>query len=564
MKLMDWEIWHTYSTYFTAPIRNLDEAAESLVDNGVARCAFVSSGSIYWCDDGVTKKGNASVELSTDRRHSKINIESTSADPFVFESFLDACYLKFIELQQFGEGNNVQSPYIRAFVGEYWLTAENNRTYIYPNIKLYSSGVILVEMRILSPDEAISLERFIDEHVNLSMQAFTEVWIPPKLVYPILKGEHLYINGKVTIPQSIRFRLQESGIQSYIESNSMLSDNGEFRFDLVPILKRQNNDKLPEGLIDESSIAPVTQLDLAVAIVGATCVSISASHSWPLTSFRQADIPARIGESWTCKPHIHISRHEEQKTNAADNEKSHKDSFGWVMGRLVEEPFNIGRTFLPKDSRIFNDYSAYVDLQGSLWVWSTSGVQEVIDSSVSTIFPTQELACVFENQPKVEYLEYVYMLHLRLLNRIGQTRSSYDVFELHNDFLELKLGLRESSVFGETRDLLTNGWQKLGIPAVQEGILESIEIRKVLFSTINESRAEGLALFVAVTLGFLSLPAFASSLIEPLWSYFGLWLPLDPASSQLFIFVVSSIFIASILFFGSRIIFKRNRIRRQR
>jgi hypothetical protein len=44
MLLNDWDIWHTYATYFTRPVQDLDKAARLLVTHRVAECAVRRDG----------------------------------------------------------------------------------------------------------------------------------------------------------------------------------------------------------------------------------------------------------------------------------------------------------------------------------------------------------------------------------------------------------------------------------------------------------------------------------------------------------------------------------------
>ena len=50
MQLVDWNLYHSFSTYFTASI-GLDEAAKALVDADVAVLAFRPDGRIWFKKD---------------------------------------------------------------------------------------------------------------------------------------------------------------------------------------------------------------------------------------------------------------------------------------------------------------------------------------------------------------------------------------------------------------------------------------------------------------------------------------------------------------------------------
>jgi hypothetical protein len=48
MKLHEWEIWHTYSTYVESTDIDLADCAERLVEGGLAEFVTLRSGESFW------------------------------------------------------------------------------------------------------------------------------------------------------------------------------------------------------------------------------------------------------------------------------------------------------------------------------------------------------------------------------------------------------------------------------------------------------------------------------------------------------------------------------------
>jgi hypothetical protein len=68
MMLNDWDIWHTYATYFTRPIHDLDRAARLLITSGVAECVVLRDGHFYWRSEDRLQAGFSSVHLHPPRK----------------------------------------------------------------------------------------------------------------------------------------------------------------------------------------------------------------------------------------------------------------------------------------------------------------------------------------------------------------------------------------------------------------------------------------------------------------------------------------------------------------
>jgi len=182
MKLYDWDIWHTYATYFTKSIPDLDKAAQRLVRYSVAECAVLRDGRFYWWSDNRLQSGTSAVLLHPSRRTATTTVTSGYPPGFAGEALQQALVFRFAEKRLLGEAGQLPPPYVRAYVGECRLRSESELFIVYPIVTLYETGVVLVEMRLFAPDETIEHPTFITRYVNLFESAFYEIWTSPGIV----------------------------------------------------------------------------------------------------------------------------------------------------------------------------------------------------------------------------------------------------------------------------------------------------------------------------------------------------------------------------------------------
>jgi hypothetical protein len=63
MILKEWEIWHTFASYFVDSINDLEMAARNMVASGLIRSAFLDNGDYFWLDKSQVQKGHMDITL---------------------------------------------------------------------------------------------------------------------------------------------------------------------------------------------------------------------------------------------------------------------------------------------------------------------------------------------------------------------------------------------------------------------------------------------------------------------------------------------------------------------
>ena len=106
-----------------------------------------------------------------------IKIKTPIPEGYAREALFDSAYFRFAELKQFDRAKNFPPRYIRGYLGECMLISKDFTYTVYPMIKLYSTGVILVEIRVICPKVEIGMERFVEEYLNLYKRSFDNALI---------------------------------------------------------------------------------------------------------------------------------------------------------------------------------------------------------------------------------------------------------------------------------------------------------------------------------------------------------------------------------------------------
>ena len=141
MRIHEWEVWHTYTTYLHVTKVDLDEAARSLVESGIALCAMLRNGRTYWSSSQKVCSGNTTVESDEFGGTTTCSMEydpgcNESLDGFASEAWYQAAYFRHAETRVFGKDRHLPSPYLRAFLGQCNLTSTTkpkSKVFLYPN-----------------------------------------------------------------------------------------------------------------------------------------------------------------------------------------------------------------------------------------------------------------------------------------------------------------------------------------------------------------------------------------------------------------------------------------------
>lgn len=120
MQLLEWEIWHTYTSYLKYIDVDLIYLANQLVESGMAYLALHRDGKTVWRVKEHTGRGPTAITLYPPGNRGKFTLEredGVELADFALEAWWQACYFRMSELRLFGTTTPLPHPYVRLILG---------------------------------------------------------------------------------------------------------------------------------------------------------------------------------------------------------------------------------------------------------------------------------------------------------------------------------------------------------------------------------------------------------------------------------------------------------------
>jgi hypothetical protein len=505
LEIEEWEIWHTYTTYFEATEIDLSETARRLVAADVAECAMLRDGRTYWRSDAAVSSGSTEIDVDSVTGESTFRLRFDDGckkpEGFALEAWGQASYFLISERKVLGDDTALPPPYLRAYLGKCRLVTAPSKDEptsqldLYPVLILYESGVLIVEFRMIGPESITELSHFITGGVNLFKYRFDSVEVSPGLAsfatrayYQSARRWNLY--------HRLQLMWLQAGHDIAVKQRTQKQEDDAFSFNLAPLSGSEGNDLKAIALTifhTVSFIAGGPRMGLRFLVWGQVP-------------------PPSVGEFWSGRPHIHLVRFQNQGKTAAENELRHGADFGRIVCRVPILDEAQARRTLPTNARMFQDYGAYVTSATSLWVWSTDG----LSAQAGSMDPNRG-NLIYERQVLVEILEYGYMLHRSLYHRVEKFATTAEVISVRRQIVQMQRMMREASHSGEIRDLLENGWKEMALPSLISEIDAGLRLRESETQSIEALRSTRVGWALTVVFGFVAVPTLADQVVIPIW-----------------------------------------------
>lgn len=535
-----WEIWYTFSTYFESRVDDLESVARTLVELEISDCVVLSNGQTFCRLDEEMVSGETILKVSGDLKQASARFDTDSElelTGYARETWLIGVQFLFAEARQISPGMELPTPHLRAFLKPIVLIKEEERiSRIYPVIILYKSGILIIEFRLIGPNEPVPLDEFIAEYVNIQQCNYDLAFVSPMISALASEAYHTFFSPPTNITERLKFLRAKEKQKSALRELTQTIRIGDFNFNVAP---------LPKSDSEET----VTSIALTLfSIFGLITQKPTSSVNFLLKG--SSSLPS-IGNYWSGRPHIHLISYSDQQDTSSGNEEIHREAFGKMLARVSETTGSFSE-YVPLDARKFEDYSAYITSSVTLWVWSNSGIDKQkpwIDINNGHL--------IYEHQTQVELLEYGFMLHKSLVEKSGKLKDFSGILAARKDLVELKAKMLETTPFGEVRDLLIKGWEKMNVEAMQGQILENLSILESEVKLIESKKSD--AFRVALTVfGFVLSASFAKSVAAPLWKTFDWGLPQDSIYSDLYLFGLSTFSVIALVLFIRFLIYRQN------
>jgi len=505
MLLKEWEIWDTYSTFFIDSINDLKDVALNLTQAGLLKYSLLDDGVYFWQEGDAILSGEAKVLLEPNRSEASFNFNQKISDDYALETFLESLYFRFAELKQFGQNKRFSTGYIRGHIGECRLVTDTYTYSIYPSIKLYATGVLLVDFRIIHPNTLVSTKEFIEEFLSLHKMRFRNILVPPSLH---INGQHAF-----TASEKLRWPLYRFGswlvdkeITKYVNQNTVKEKSDGFDFEFVPLW--EDKEKTNETIESNGFLLE----DLVLTIFQSVSVAAMGLRRGKSLIFSGPNKSLNLGSRWRGHPHIHLIKFNGQADLAQQNEIKFKNDFGWIMAGLYEKPKEFGKKYLPPNSRELSDYGVYIANQATLWVWSKVGLNEMKKWEI----PNRG-HFVYLHQSICEMLDYGFSLHQRMLELVSNLNTFDEALNAKQTLVNLETEMQNLSPYGEISDLLRQGWNSMGVDRLRIAISEIIALKQTQASDTEERQNFRWQFALTILFGSLAIPELARSIIKPLW-----------------------------------------------
>ncbi|MDV3002861.1 MAG: hypothetical protein N5P05_004516 (plasmid) [Chroococcopsis gigantea SAG 12.99] len=538
--LKQWEIWYTFSTYLKTDINNLETVAKLLAESEIADCCIISSGETFCRTDNGIISGKTVIDLSGDFKKVSAKFKANSGEaadftPYARETWLIGVQFLYGEARQISQGNELPTQHLRAFLKPISLVKKGERISIfYPIIVLYQNGILLIEFRIIGSDDAIEISDFIRNYVNIYQYDYDYAIVPTAISILAPEVYQHYSNSKLNIFHRVGFLKNKKKHKEALQALSKKVKFGNFEFETAPLFATENKETITSiaqtlfTIVGFFAKSPISYIDLLVKGI--------------------PQLP-EIGKYWIGRPHIHLMQHSNQLDSSSSNEELNKKFFGQILARVPEAngDFSI---YLPLNSRRFEDYAAYITLAGTLWVWSKSGLENQKQS-----MDINRGNLIYERQIQVELLEYGFILYRSLIEKSRTLKEYPSILVIRRELNELKSKMLETTPYGEVRELLSKGWEQMGLEAMQSQISENLSILESEIKFIESKQSDSFKALLTI-FGLIASASFAKSVVSPIWKGFSIWLPLNENWAELFLVGVSAILIIFIVLFLKRFIYR--------
>ncbi len=397
MKIKQWNIWYSYSTFFLEDDYDLEKVAYKLVELDLCPLVLSQDLKIWWKEDEEVKQ--TTIDFSKFDIHGfKANFPKIS-DGYILEGLNQFLIMWHAEANLLDEKYRSSFEYIRGFMNPCKLKSGERPILMYPYLKLYNNGTVNLTFRQISPEFEYLIDSFIEHEVNLFKSYFEEMETSPDIMK--LSGRYSVYTGQV--PLSLNLYRKRSLIfkemDRDIEKNTRFVKEGDFSFYYTNTIPDKNKKRTLDDLYG----------------------FFTSALAFAMNTNKKGEIPFsdglkyNFGNYWTVRPSIYIIDFINQPYTAANISKNFSNQLGKIMARSYMPFYMDFSKFLGKNLREFDDYCLYMNKAITLWVFSKSGIRNFSKKE------DPNLSFLYEKQVQVELID-----HLNIsLKRLFET--SYDL-----------------------------------------------------------------------------------------------------------------------------------------
>lgn len=437
MKIKDFDIWYSYSSYFIDSLKNIDLLAKNLIENKICDIIYFSNDKILYSNNGVIINKKIDIEQNKYDSIGKITLPDGLGD-YQLEGVYQSSSMKIAENSLFTDVFSYNNSYIRGFVSEFSIKCNNSILNLYPQLKIYNNGIIILTFRMIAGDRVLDIEDFLNNRINLHSAIFEDIFIPKeisKLIVFILMGKKNK-NKKI--------------IEKWTEKIKIDSDNEDFNFEKCSI----------KEILKLLDYEPILNFDFIKTIIFDNII---------FSCIKDND----FGNYWLGRPTIYLLDYENQPNKSDEIIKIFDKEIASILSRGTLESIKNHKKLLQKDMRDFNDYSYFASKASSLFIYSKEGIK---GNRVFSDLNRGHL--IYDKQIIEEAMLYYFLSYKKeeeIVNRINNYPSIIKQKRYIKDF---EFGIEDISYYGEIDEILLNFQNIFKIRKIKDNIDASLKLKE--------------------------------------------------------------------------------------
>ncbi len=517
MELKDWDIWHSYSSYFLDELvnskENLSTIATRLVNSEICPLVVSSNVNFWYKENGEVKKSKFDIkELKLNKAQFKVL--KRPKEGYSLNLLEQSFSMWHSEWKLFSDEYRDSYPYIRCYLNACYLKFGLRTRALYPQIKIYSNGVFILSFREISSKESYYLEPFIENEINIPNLDLDNILVPPELLKQANLGSlndlplfELYLKRD-------EFREESKKFKELIDSKTQIKDDGDFTFKITPM-----------NIYDEGY--KLTLFDLIELIIHNLFFAVNRNN-------RISRIETNYIGGFTLRPSVYILDYKDQPITNKEILTKFGEALGKIMARSTNFEFENVKKFLDKNLRIYPDYTLHMNQALTLWTMSKKGLEQLQDDD-----PNRH-SIILEKQVQVESIEHLYMSHERLFEISSMLTVPYkSVLKDQLRLLDLESIVTDKmSKFGEISEIIKYADEELKWSRLRNLIEKKLEIRSEYSNEERTKSFRELGYLITILFGITGVATFSNDILPYVWAYYNLWLP-NNISKELFLFIIS-------------------------
>jgi len=393
MKIQQSNCFYNYIVGLNATDVDLVKTAGSLLKSGFSKAVCFSDLKSLYLD----KEGDVQIEwIQPGGRQWDSNWEikfSEELPPHVANDLIFCLELSFHE-QRIESSEAKQIPdYLRTALPPIVLENDGSTLPVYPWLKVYSDGIIILSFQLDTTWENIDESFFIENVVNIFQRYFTRIWIQEKIQR---------LDAELLLPKAYIQELSVGGqkIQGWKSTRLRNKIRTESRAELDKSLLRHGQlfEIDDESWILHQIAGSEDKEDWEATLDLCRSIYVNAVTSLVVPSKKKSYSYLKQVQMWQGRPSISLIRFQNQPDTKVDLFKNFSSSISRILmrsARLSNPPA------LPPDLRLFGDYSFHGNRALLLWTWLRAG-----NSSDDAWEEVSTKGRIFENQARAEHFEY--------------------------------------------------------------------------------------------------------------------------------------------------------------